>query len=167
MEALCWYNNTPSDGKETPSSALYKYIPVGLEIIERIEKEPVYNKVKTDFVEQKLVWVKPENSMPCTKQWTRGVFVRKSDQRKYLINCDGFCGPRHIADIGPRQRDLPRNSYSDYMLENNNESASSVKQSESGISNRPQRERRKPNYLNEYVVDIDSCDEESGGSITC
>lgn len=43
MEALWWYNNTPSDGKETPSSALYKYIPVGLEIIERIEKEPVYN----------------------------------------------------------------------------------------------------------------------------
>ena len=166
MEALWWYNNTPSDGKETPSSALYKYIPVGLEIIERIEKEPVYNKVKTDFVEQQLVWVKPENNMPCTKQWTRGVVVRKLDQRKYLINCDGFCGPRHIADIRPRQPDLPRNSYSDYMLENNNESASSVKQSESGISNRPQRERRKPNYLNEYVVDIDSCDEESGGSVT-
>ena len=36
MEALWWYNNTPSDGKDTPSSVLYKYIPVGLEIIERI-----------------------------------------------------------------------------------------------------------------------------------
>jgi len=48
-----------------------------LEIIEKNEREPVYNKVKIEFVEQQLVWVKLENSIPCTKQWARGVVVRK------------------------------------------------------------------------------------------
>ena len=39
LEALWWYNNTPSEGKETPSSALYSYLPIGLDIIVRSEKE--------------------------------------------------------------------------------------------------------------------------------
>jgi len=53
LEALWWYNNTPSEGKETPSSALYRYLPIGLDIIGRNENEPFCGN--PDYVENQLV----------------------------------------------------------------------------------------------------------------
>ena len=161
LDAVWWYNNTPFDNKQPPSLKMYNYIPTGLESLRKIVRTE--NVERSKFVENQLVWIKPNQSTPCTRQWMKGTVVKRLDSVKFLINCNGFCSPRHVADIRPRQPDQTPAPSLEFGNDDDGESAEERNQEPERV--RPRRETRRPAYLDDFIVNGDSSVDESGGVV--
>ena len=156
-EAVWWYNNTPSSGKEPPSWMIYNYRcmkPVCGESNNKFE----VRKKGAKYCDHQLVWVKPMGSTSCTQQWLKGQILKELSNCKYLVECNGSSFPRHVGDLRPRRVE-PENV--------NDKSVSWEEESEVDDSRSIDMKhlRRRPKYLEDYVVDEDSCSDESGGDV--
>ena len=156
-EAVWWYNNTPSSGKESPSWMIYNYRcmkPVCGESNNKFE----VRKKGAKYCDHQLVWVKPMGSTSCTQQWLKGQILKELSNCKYLVECNGSSFPRHVGDLRPRRVE-PENV--------NDKSVSWEEEFEVDDSRSidMKRLRRRPKYLEDYVVDEDSCSDESGGDV--
>lgn len=156
-EAVWWYNNTPSENKEPPSWMIYSYKcmkPVSHKSDNEIEGS-TKGKMYCDY---QLVWVKPMGSTRCTQQWLKGQVLKKLSYCKYLVDCNGSRFPRHVADLRARRVECEN-------VKNTALSWDTESEVDEPATTHVKRVRRRPKYLDDYVVDGDSGTDESGGDV--
>ncbi|XP_076030373.1 uncharacterized protein LOC143018669 [Oratosquilla oratoria] len=137
-EAVFWYNISPRSGQDdrsVPQKAVFKYdwrYPLqGPKLPANAEEGPASVQVGEE------VWVRPRDRK-CTSQWTRGTVTEVNSRNN--VSVEGV--PRHILDI--------RQVVSEGEDEEEGHGATTE---EDGVSQRPQRERRPPRWLQDYDVE--------------
>ena len=137
IEAVFYYNSAPRYGQQEdsiPQRAVLAYDWRQPAVVP--EKLPCDSDLSVPVVEGDEVWVKPPNSR-CTTQWSRGVVTKVNSNNN--VEVDQV--PRHILDVR-RVEDSTRDD--DAGLNELNEVPEVV---------RPQRERRAPLWMDDYVTD--------------
>ena len=134
-EALFWYNVSPrtGQGEETvPHELVYRYTWRHPRAMPARQHEEPLNKIKIGDE----VWVKPPGAR-CTTQWNRGMVTGSHSDNN--ISVDGV--PRHILDVRP-VKGLPMNYDQQEELR--------ASDARPGPRQRPQRDRRPPNWAQDY-----------------
>ena len=134
-EALFWYNVSPRTGlgEETvPHELVYRYTWRHPRAMPARQHEEPLNKIKIGDE----VWVKPPGAR-CTTQWNRGMVTGSHSDNN--ISVDGV--PRHILDVRP-VKGLPMNYDQQEELR--------ASDARPGPRQRPQRDRRPPNWAQDY-----------------
>lgn len=141
QRAVFWYNLLPkdgSDGSSSPSALLFHHrwsVP-GTQITEENHKS---NK----YIVGQRVFVKPGVSSRCDEIWPVGIVTRNGVGSQVEVN--GV--PRHVADV--RSVIIDRDEESVHS-DAENEAAATLPFE--GAPGRPQRNRRAPQYLEDYVI---------------
>ncbi|XP_076056355.1 uncharacterized protein LOC143034304 [Oratosquilla oratoria] len=137
-EAIFWYHISPRSGQDdrsVPQKAVFKYDwrhPLqGPKLPANAEEGPASVQVGEE------VWVRPRDRK-CTSQWTRGTVTEVNSRNN--VSVEGV--PRHILDI--------RRVVSEGEDEEEGHGATTE---DDGVSQRPQRERRPPRWLQDYDVE--------------
>lgn len=153
MEAVFWYNMSPKTGQReatVPHRAIFTYKwRHPYHKAADIEDEEATIKVGEE------VWVKPPNAK-CTSRWGRGVVT--GTQSKNNVMVDGV--PRHILDLRRVFHPASNNDGEEEEGEIRTEADSAPQtelnlrgeEPETIVSQRPQRERRRPAWMKDYEV---------------
>ena len=129
-ECVFFYNASPFDRGVSPMVSLFNKALL-VPSVTKVNTKPANNiLMTTDYEPGQLVYVKPPRAR-CTDTWNTGKVTAVLPTQ---VEVNGI--PRHVADI----RHCPSDEGQPELQEVSN------------TSTRPQRNRRIPNYLNEYEL---------------
>lgn len=140
QQAVFWYNLTPRSGQDdntVPQRLLYKYDwRHPLSTVPKSNEEPGAGTIQIGDE----VWVKPPHAR-CTTEWKKGQVTTVNSRNN--ISVDGM--PRHVLDVRPViVHDSTSEDSAEEVIDDNDRDAQEGR--------RPQRVRKPPTWMDDYVT---------------